>query len=160
VEAALRLMAGRGHQRAGLLIERQHDVYHRLFEQAWRAAAPTWGIDGAGWIAECAERAEAEAIARDWLSRPGGATAILCVGDRPGFGAGAAAARSGRVLGRDFDLLVAGSAAHRGLYDPGIWCFAIDHEAIGRRAAAALLGALDGQPGSGAVRLLPELVQL
>jgi len=160
VHAALRLLAGRGHRRVGLLLERRSDVYHRLCHETWLAAAPDYALDGARWIAEGAGRVEAEAIVSDWLSQPEAPTAIFGLGDRPAFGAASAAVRASRRIGAGFDVVVAATGGLSWLYEPGTWCFAMDLEQIGRRAAAELGRLLDGSPSPGAIRVLPQLVRI
>jgi DNA-binding LacI/PurR family transcriptional regulator len=82
------------------------------------------------------------------------------VGEAPGFGVTSAAVRAGRQIGADFDLVASGSVGLRWLYEPGTWYFDMDHERMGRRAAAELTRLLDGYPSPGAIRVLPELVPI
>lgn len=160
VHAALRCFRERGHQRAGLVVERKADVYHRLIREAWQSAAPAMGLDTEAWLAECGDRAAAEAVTAQWLAATDAPTALLSVGTAPGFGVTRAVLAAGRTIGAGFDLAVTGEQMVSWIYEPGTWYFATDLEAIGRRAATELLRLLDGRPSPGAIRVLPALAQL
>ena len=159
IRAAQRLLEERGHERIGLLTGRRRGEYLRLIEAAWQEGLQQ-SRRGTGWSAAASDREEASLQATTWLSDPEGPRAIVCLNERTALGVTRAALRSGMRIGEDLDLVVIGSRAQSWLYEPGTHLFGTDLSAIGRRAAEALLPAMEQQPTPGPVRLLPELVRV
>lgn len=161
MEQALDTLTGRGHRRIGMLLGgRWGGPFQTGSEAAWRDGAARRDLDPDRWFGFAEGRASGEEVVAGWLSDPEPATAVVCLEERAVLGVCKAAMRAGHTVGVDFDV-VAFSADEGSVwaFEPGIWYFDISREARGRRAAAELLGLLDGAPVSGPIRLTPRLVQ-
>jgi LacI family transcriptional regulator len=163
MEQSLATLRGRGHERIGLLLAgRWGGAFQSTAEEAWKDAAPRFGIDPDRWRDVAGDRRSGDAAIRRWLSAAGPPpTAVVCLNEHAVLGASRAAMRAQRTIGDDFDIVA--FAADEGsvwAFEPGTWYFDISREARGRRAAEELLGLLDGRPAPGPVRLVPSLAQV
>lgn len=159
IRAALRHLTGRGHRRVALIANPPRSVYHRLIWSAWRAEAPSLGLDPERWTQEDGGRQVIAAQVARWLELPEPPTAVIAVDPVATVGAMDAALVSGRRVGAELDLVAIGPGSDAWLYAPGTWYFGTDQAAVGRRAAAELARQLAGLPPAGPVRILPELLQ-
>lgn len=157
IRAAQQLLAERGHDRIGLITGKRRGEYFRLIERAWHDGLTQAGRS-ANWSAAVAGREDASAQAATWLSEPDGPRAIVCLNERTALGVTRAAIRCGMRIGEDLDLVVIGSRAQSWLYEPGTLLFGTNLNTVGRRAAEALVAAMEQRPEPRPLRLLPELV--
>jgi len=159
VRAAEAYLAEHGHTRIAMLSGQRRSQYFLLVEASWREGLARLGLSDR-WTAEATSREAAETLVDEWLQSPEGPSAIVCLNEHVALGASRAVVRRGLRVGKDVELVVIGSTTHRWLYEPGTLLFGTDLAGIGRRAAEELLRSVAGQPTSGPVRILPELVRL
>lgn len=171
VEAALRLLADRGHRCVGLIIVDDAVDYYMRIREEWQAAAEKFGIQGARqYTAVAGEKEEADAVMQRWFPEGEGnsngdaPTAIACLKCRAAAGVTTAVQRMGRQIGEDFDLVVFGDPVFgegpsSWVYAPGTWYFENDQEEIGRRAAQEITRLMAEDASPECIRVLPELKQ-
>jgi LacI family transcriptional regulator len=160
VRLALEHLAARGHARAALISSARNSRFDELHRSAWEHASAASDLRLDRCRLRSDHRAEVEEAAYGWLSGEERPSAVVCHDQRSGLGVAAAARRAGLALGRDLDLVVMTTNAAEWACEPGTWCLRTNPEQIGRRAADEVLRMLEGAPPRGAVRLLPELVQV
>ena len=147
MNAAVRLLAGRGHRRIAFVGSDPAHAYSNLREAGFREGMAAAALDlPTAYVRHGAiDRATGEAAARALLALPAPPTALVYAIDMAALGLWRAARGAGLVVGRDVAVIAYDGIPEGAHAEPPLATWAVDYGAAGRRLATLLIRRVRGE---------------
>ncbi len=156
IQSAVEHLVERGHSKIALLEIERTDLYGEMLSENWQRIGEIHGFDPNRWRQSATTSDVGQQCTAKWLAGSDMPTAMISLNSAAAVGATKAIMATGRTIGQDFDLVTVADRQAKWLFEPGTVFYGTDTEAVGRRAAEAMLSLLSGGKPLGPIRVQAE----